>query len=104
MFLEPALKLTAEAEGAPASWRSGFPSEMGEQAAAPRAARSRPADRRRGLPRERATATVRLARGVRGVIAWQEMQGRQGGGGWRQSPDERMPAEPTLSPHPRLAR
>src|SRR5256886_16634282 len=103
MFLEPALKLTAEAEGAPASWRSGFPSDLGEQAAASRAARSRPADRRRGLPRERAIGTVRLARGGRGGNAWEEMQERQAGVGWKQSPDALNPGGPILFLHPWFA-
>src|SRR5437762_7267925 len=90
MFLEPALKLTAEAEGAPASWRSGFPSDLGEQAAASRATRSRRADWRRELPLERAIANARLARFVRGGIVLEETKG---GAGWRQSPDARIRSE-----------
>src|SRR5205807_5611599 len=97
-------KRTAGAEGVAPSWLSELCSYLGEPAIASRAARSRPADRRRGLPRERAIATVRLARGVRGVIAWEEMQERQAGVGWKQSPDARIPAEPRLSLHPWFAR
>src|SRR5437660_8857191 len=104
MFLELLLTRTAGAEGAPASWRSGFPSELGEQAAASRATRSRRADWRRELPLERAIANARLARFVRGGIAWEELQERQAGAGWRQPPDARIPAEPRLSLHPWFAR
>src|SRR5437870_1742375 len=104
MFLEPLLKRTAGAEGALASSRSGFPSDLAEPRAASRAARSRRGDWRRELPPERAIANARPAGDVRGGIAWEELQERQGGAGWRQPPDARIPAEPRLSLHPWFAR
>ena len=104
MFPEPLLNPTVVAEGAPVSRRPGLPSDLGEPAAGFHAARPRQADWRQALPREQAIANAYPARGVRGGIAWEELQEPQAGVGWKQPPFERILPEPGLYLLPRLAR
>src|SRR5207247_8651290 len=102
-FLELLRKLTAGVEEAPASSRSGLRSYLEEPAAAFHAALSRRAGQRQELPRERAIASARRRKGVRGGFAWAELREPQAGVGRTQPPAARILPEPSIQFLERLA-